>query len=65
MFEPGQFYTVTMRGADVMGDIQIFTYRAKKVELPLIMFECPDGSEKIINTTSSAFVSAVPRRTAA
>jgi hypothetical protein len=64
MFEVGQFYTVTMRGADVTGDIEIFTYRLVKCELPLIKFECPDGSEKVINTSSSSFVSATRRKAA-
>jgi hypothetical protein len=65
MFEPGRFYTVTMRRADVEGDIQIFTYEVTKVELPLVKFKCPDGREMIINTSSSAFISAVPRKATA
>ena len=65
MFEAGQYYTFTMRGADIAGDITVFTYVVLKVELPLVMVRCPDNSEMIINTSSSAFVSAVRRKAAA
>lgn len=58
MFKAGNYYTVKMAcGGDDFGSIEMFTGKVIAVKLPLITI-VRDNEETIINTASSAFISA-------